>query len=121
LLVIIVNFKGFIMDVGATGSMQQMQTQMQTRKMDGSGGGQGQGQGGMKSMMEGLSAEDQATMQDQLSSMSQADRSAMVSQMQEVDSTSMSSEDYTQTLLDMLNEPATDSTSSAAYDFSTYA
>ena len=58
------------MDVGATGSMQQMQT----RKMDGSGGGQGQGQGGMKDIMQSLSPEDQATMKDQLSSMSQTDR-----------------------------------------------
>ena len=41
--------------------------------------------------------------------------------MKEVDSTSMTSEEYTQTLLDMLNEPATESTSSAAYDFSAYA
>ncbi len=90
------------MNVGATGSMEQMQ-QMQMRKMDGTGGGQGQG-GGMKDIMQSLSSEDQATMKDQLSSMSMEDRQAMVGQMKEVDSTTMSAEEYTQTLLDILDQ-----------------
>jgi hypothetical protein len=108
------------MDVGAAGYTQQMQTQM--RKMDGSGGGQGQGGGGgMKNIMQSLSPEDQTAMKDQMSSLSQTDRASMVSQLKEVDSTQMTSEEYTQSLLDVLNQDktATD-TSSAAYDFSVY-
>ena len=61
-------------------------------------------------------------MKDKLSSMSQEDRSAMISQMKEVDSTTISSQDYAQTILDILNQPETDdSTGSPAYDFSMYA
>ena len=109
------------MNVNSYDAGAQMQTQM--RKMDGTGGGQGMGQGGgMKSMMQGLSSEDQASIKDQLSSMSQADRSAMVSQMKEIDATSMTSEEYTQSLVDLLNTQDTSSnTTSAAYNFSTYA
>jgi pantothenate kinase len=114
-------YKGFIMDVGASGSTQQMQMQTQMRKMDGSGGGQGNG-GGMKDVMQNLSTEDQATLKDQMSSMSQADKTAMVDQMKQVDATSMSTEDYSQTLLDMVNEEETSgTTSSPAYSFSAYA
>lgn len=87
------------MDVSSTGSMQQMQM----RKMDGSGGGQGQG-GGMKDIMQTLSTQDQATMKEALSSMSKEERMSMVSKMKEVDATTLSSEDYTQALLDILNE-----------------
>ncbi len=92
------------MNVSSSGSMEQMQMQqMQMRKMDGSGGGQGQG-GGMRDIMQSLSPEDQDTMKAQMSSMSMEDRMSMVSQMKEVDQTSMSEEDYTQTLLDILNK-----------------
>ena len=91
------------MNVSGTGSMEQMQMQMQ--KMDGTGGGQGRG--GMKEMMQGLSAEDQATVKQELSSMSQEERMAMMSQMKEVDKASMSDEEYTQTLLDILDAEET--------------
>ena len=89
------------MNVGSCGSMQQMQM----RKMDGSGGGQGQG--GMREIMQSLSVEDRATMKDSLSSMSQEERMATVSKMKEVDAASMSSEEYTQVLLDILNQSNT--------------
>jgi len=103
------------MDVSATGSMEQMQL----RQMDGSGGGQGKGGGGMKDIMQSLSAEDQDTLKTQMSSMSMEDRMSMVSQMKEVDKTSMSDEDYTQTLLDILD---TKNTEDAETDgFSVYA
>jgi len=107
---------------GANASMQQMQMQM--RKMDGSGGGQGMGQGGMKDIMQSLSSEDRATLKDQLSSLSQEDRQSMVEQMKQVDSTNMSSDDYFQSLLDILNQDqqaANTTNSSAAYNFSVYA
>jgi hypothetical protein len=45
----------------------------------------------------------------------------MVAQMKEVDATSMSSDEYAQTLLDILDQSNTEqSTSSAAYNFSMY-
>ena len=84
------------MNVGATGSMEQM------RKMDGTGGGHGKG-GGMKDIMQSLSTEDQAVMKEQMSSMTMDERMAMVSQMKEVDKGSMSSDEYAQTLLDILD------------------
>lgn len=106
------------MDVNAYSSTQQMQTQM--RKMDGSGGGQGQG--GMRDIMQNLSTEDRNTIKEQLSSMSQEEKASMVSQMKEVDATSMSSEDYTQSLLDILSQDTTNKNStSTAFGFSTYA
>ena len=85
------------MNVNATGSMEQMQM----RKMDGSGGGQGKG--GMKDIMQSLSTEDQAVMKEQMSTMTMDERMAMVSQMKEVDKASMSSDEYAQTLLDILD------------------
>jgi hypothetical protein len=106
------------MDVNATGYTQQMQTQM--RKMDGSGGGQGQS-GGMRDIMQSLSSEDRDIIKTELSTMSQGERAEMVSQMKQVDSASMTSEEYTQTLLDLLDQDSTSTTSSAAYDFSVYA
>jgi hypothetical protein len=108
------------MDVSAYGSTQQMQTQM--RKMDGSGGGQGQGGGGMQEIMQSLSSEDRTAMQEQLSSMSQEDRVSTVSQMKEVDATSMTSEDYTQSILDILNQDtSSEDYTSTVFGFSTYA
>ncbi len=112
------------MNVSAYGATAQMQTQaqMQMRRMDGSGNGQGMGQGGMRDIMQSLAPEDRATMKEQLSSLSQEDRASMVSQMQEVDATSMTSDEYFQSLLDILNqEQTTTDTSSAAYEFSVYA
>jgi hypothetical protein len=88
------------MNVNSTGSMDQMQMQM--RKMDGSGGGQGQG--GMKDIMQSLSSEDQATLQEELGSMTQTERMDAISQMKSVDKTSMSDQEYTQSLLDILNQ-----------------
>jgi hypothetical protein len=103
------------MDVSAYGTTQQLQMQMQ-------GSGNGQGKGGMKDIMQSLSTEDRATMKEQLSSMSQEDRASTVSQMKEVDAASMSSQDYTKTLLDMLNQETTNKNStSTAFGFSTYA
>ncbi|WP_152183584.1 hypothetical protein [Sulfurimonas indica] len=103
------------MNVNASGSMQQMQIQ----NMYGAGGGQGKG--GMKDIMQSLSSEDRSALKEQMSSLSQADKQSMVAQMKEVDATSMSSDEYAQTLLDMLDQLNTEqSTSSAAYDFSTY-
>ena len=99
------------MDVGSCGSMQQM------RKMDGSGGGQSQG--GMRDIMQSLSTEDRATLKEQLSSMSQEERMSAVTQMKEVDATVLSSEEYTKTLLDILNKTDSDETKSDS--FSVYA
>lgn len=80
-------------------------SQMQMRKMDGSGGGHGQG--GMKDIMQNLSSEDKNSMIEQLSSMSKEERSEAVTQMKEVDASVMSSEDYTRTLLDILDDKNT--------------
>ncbi|MBL1243225.1 MAG: hypothetical protein COA39_002320 [Sulfurimonas sp.] len=107
------------MAIGATSSSQQMQ--MQQRKMDGSG--QGQGNGGMKDIMQSLSSEDRTALKEKMSSLSQADRSSMVEQFKQVDATTMSADEYSKTLLDMLDQSKTKSTSnsSAAYGFSAYA
>ena len=114
--------KGPAMNVNGANNTQQMQ-QMQMRKMDGSGGGQGQG--GMRDIMQSLSNEDRTTLKEQMSSMSMEDRQSMISQMKQVDSTSMTSEEYAQSLLDILNQDqetaTTSASSSAAYNFSVYA
>ncbi len=101
------------MNVNASGSMQHMQ------KMDGSGGGKGQG--GMKDIMQSLSSEDRSALKDKMGSLSQEDKQSMVSQMKEVDATSMSSDEYAQTLLDMLDESEPKQSTSTAFGFSTYA
>ena len=88
------------MNVSGTGSMEQMQM----RKMDGTGGGHGGGKGGMKDIMQSLSTEDQTAMKDQLSSMSEEERMAAISQMKSVEKASMNSEEYTQALLDILDQ-----------------
>ncbi len=103
------------MNVGATGSMEQMQM----RRMDGTGGGQGAGKGGMKDIMQSLSAEDQTAMKEQLSSMSSEDRAAAVAEMKAVDKTAMTSEDYTQSLLDILDAQTTNEAETEG--FSVYA
>jgi len=102
------------MNVNGAGSMEQMQM----RKMDGTGGGQGKG-AGMKDIMQSLSSEDQAMMKEQLGTMTMEERMSMVSQLKEVDKASMSSDDYAQTLLDILD---TSNTNEAEEDgFSIYA
>lgn len=88
------------MNISGTGSIEQM------RLMNGSGGGQGQG--GMKDILQGLSTEDQATLKESLSEMSLEERMTTVTQMKEVDASSLSSEEYTQTLLDLLDKENTD-------------
>lgn len=104
------------MDVSAYNSNQQIQM----RKMDGSG--DGQGKGGMRDIMQNLSTEDRETMKGQLNSMSKEERASMVSQMKEVDATSMNSQDYTQSLLDILSPDTTNKKpTSSAFGFSTYA
>ena len=103
------------MNVNATGSMEQTQL----RKMDGTGGGQGKGGGGMKDIIQSLPQEDQDALKATMSEMSMEDRMAMVSQMKEVDQASMSTEDYVQSLLDILD---TQNTEEAETDgFSVYA
>ena len=95
------------------GSMEQMQM----RKMDGSGNGQGQG--GMKDIMQSLSSEDKTAMKESMSSLSQEDRMAAVTQMKEVDAASLSAEDYTQALLDILDQANTNEAETEG--FSVYA
>ena len=98
------------MNVSGAGSMEQM------RAMNGQGGGQG---GGMRDIIQSMSPEDQTAMKDSLSGMSQDERIAAVTQMKEVDASTMSAEEYTQTLLDILNQ---DNTNEAETDsFSVYA
>ena len=99
------------MNVSASSSMQQMQS------MYGSGGGQG----GMKDVMQSLSQEDRSALKDKMGSLSQTDKQSMVSQMKEVDATSMTSDEYAQTLLDMLDESKPKQSTSNAFNFSTYA
>jgi len=94
------------MNVSGTGSM--MQTQMHMRKMDGSGGGNGNG---MRDIMQSLSTDERNTLKDQLSSVSEEDRKSLIDQMKEVDKTSMNSEEYFQTLLDIVNQTNTENTS----------
>ncbi len=85
------------------GSSQMQQVRMQMRKMDGTGGGQGKGQGGMRDIMQSLSVEDRNSLREQMSSVDQSKRSDIISQMKQIDQSSMSSEDYFQSLLDIIN------------------
>jgi putative NADH-flavin reductase len=62
----------------------------------------------MKEMMQSLSMEDRTALKEQLGTMSQEDRSSMLEQMKQVDKSSMSSEDYAQTLLDILDQTASE-------------
>ncbi|WOE68777.1 hypothetical protein RZR97_06555 [Hydrogenimonas thermophila] len=96
------------MNVSGTGSM--MQTQMQMRKMDGTGGGNG-GANGMRDIMQSLSPDERNTLKEQLSSVSEEDRKSLIEQMKEVDKTNMSSDDYFQTLLDIVNQTNTENSS----------
>jgi len=112
------------MNVNSSNGMQQ---QMQMRKMDGSGNGISQGHGaghsnGMKDIMQQLSSEDKTALQEKMSSMSQADRSAMVEQMKQIDAANMSKDEYAKSIMDVVQQTKTASTtSSPAYNFSTYA
>ncbi len=107
------------MAIDAVNGAGQMQ-QMQQRKMDGSGGGQGQG--GMKDIMQSLSTDDRNALKEKMSSMDQSQRAAMVSDMKTVDQSTMSDQEYTQTLLDILDQNTKkDTTSAASPLLSTYA
>ena len=87
------------MNVGATGSMQQM------RKMDGSGNGMGNGSGnGMKDIMQSLSTQDRETLKTEMSTLPQEERAAIVEQMKQVDRGSMDSAEYFQSLLDIFTK-----------------
>ena len=103
------------MNINASSSIQQMQMQ----NMYGADGGQGKS--GMKDIMQSLSSEDRSALKEKMGSLSQADKQSMVSQMQQVDSTSMSSDDYAQTLLDMIDQSKPKQSTSSAFGFSTYA
>ncbi len=104
------------MNVGATGSMQQMQ--MHGQGMRGAGKGQGNG---MRDIMQSLSPEDRTALRDKMSSLSQTDRQSMISQMKEVDKTSMGSDEYAQTLLSMLDQSKTTQSATDTSSFSIYA
>ncbi len=104
------------MNVNATGSTQQMQMYQQ---MQGTGGGQGKG--GMRDIMQSLSQEDRIALKEKMSSLSQSDRQSIMSQMKQVDATSMSSDEYAQTLLDMIDQSKPKQSTSNAFGFSTYA
>ena len=107
------------MNVGATGSMDQIQQQMQMRKMDGSG--EGHGKGGMNAITESLSSDQVNQLKEQMSELSMEDRQAMMKQMKEVDSTSTeSSDDYFSTLMSMF-ETQDDSSSSDEFITEVYA
>jgi len=107
------------MQVSSNGAMQQ--TQMQMRKMDGTGGGQGNG--GMKNIMQSLSQEDRTALKDKMSSMDQTQRQDMVAQMKQVDASTMDSQQYTQSLMDILNQDTTQkqTTNTVNSTFSVYA
>jgi len=107
------------MQVSSNGAMQQ--TQMQMRKMDGTGGGQGQG--GMKDIMQSLSQEDRTALKEKMSSMDQTQRKDAMAQMKQVDKSSMDSQQYTQSLLDILDQTTTQkqATSTTSTAFSVYA
>jgi hypothetical protein len=99
------------MNVNASNSAQQMQ-----------GSGNGQGNGGMRDVMQNLSQEDRTALKDKMSSLSQTDKQSMMSQMKQVDASSMSSQDYTKTLMDILDQSQANKTNTSnAYGFSTYA
>jgi hypothetical protein len=107
------------MEISSTSQMQQMD-QLQLQKRDGSGGGQGKG-GGMGDIMQSLSSDDKAQLQDQMSSLSPADRQAKMNEMKQVDSTSMSSEDYVDTLMDIIGGDEEETSSADAYITEAYA
>lgn len=103
------------MNIGSTGSMQQMQM----RKMDGTGMGQGNGQGKMSEVMQQLPKEDKTAIKEQMQSLDPAQRKDMVSQISQMDTSSMSIDEITTSILDLLNPKAESTTSSSS--FSVYA
>ncbi len=98
------------MNVSASGGMQQM-IQTQTRKMDGSGGGQG---GGMKDVMQQLPEADRNAIKEQMQSLSPSDKVAAKDQINQIDSSTMTLDDYTQSIMNILNP--TDITSTDAVE-----
>lgn len=101
------------MNVGAANNQY---AQMHMNQMGGKA--QGGNQGGMKDVMQNLSSDDRAVIQEQMQSLSKEDKLAMKEQLKQVDSTSMSSDEYFNSLLDILNQDDTQSTSTS---FSVYA
>lgn len=92
------------MEVTATQSMQQIQTQTRAHKMDGTGGGQGKGgANGMKDIMQNLSSEDKLTLQDQLSQLAPEIRNDVKNQMKQIDGSSLDSSAYLEQLLSVIN------------------
>ncbi len=101
------------MQVNGSNSAYQYQYQNQMRRMDGSGGGVGNGGprgGGMGAIMQTLPSEDQSAIQEQMSSLSQTDRVAAMDQIRQLDTSSMSSDEVTQSIMDILNPTPTTST-----------
>jgi hypothetical protein len=66
----------------------------------------------MKSIMQSLSSEDRVQLQEQMSALPQEDRKAAISQMKEVDPTAISSDEYLQSLLDMITPKEDDNSES---------
>ncbi len=83
------------MNVGATGSMQQVYGVQ----------GQGQqGQGGMmKEIMQQIPQEDRSSLREKMQSMSETERKDMMSQVNELDTANMSIDELTASLLDIFN------------------
>ena len=104
------------MNIGSTGSMQQMQM----RKMDGTGMGQGNGQGKMSEIMQQLPQEDKTAIKEQMQSLDPAQRKDMVSQISQMDTSSMSVDEITASILDLLSPKEEESTTSTS-SFSVYA
>ncbi len=95
------------MVVNSTSSMQQM--------------GMGNGSGKMSDIMQSLSQDEKVQLRDKMSNLSMEDRQSVISQMQEVDKSSGASEDYLQTLLDMIDSSGKGETKTSSTSFSVYA
>jgi len=69
-----------------------------------SGNGSGNGQEGMKEIMQSLSNDERSAIREQMQALPQEDRLAMKEQLKAVNSTDKTSDDYFQSLLDILSQ-----------------
>jgi len=93
---------------------------MQMGNMYGSGGA-GNGNGGMRDIMQSLSQDQRVQLRDQMSSLSMGDRQNLISQMQQIDKSNMSSQEYFNSLLDVINQTQNSQIQMSDNSFSTYA
>ena len=83
--------------------------------------GSGNGNGGMRDIMQSLSQDQRVQLRDQMSSLSMEDRQNLISQMQQIDKSNMSSQEYFNSLMDLINQTQNSEIQMSYNSFSIYA